>query len=99
MDRLLESVPFRRLDRAQRSLSGLASLNPQTREILHSLLVQSPDPDTALQYLERFLSSGAGAAEVLSRNSRSNALIAIFSYSHFLSEAVIQHPDWIDWAL
>ena len=99
MDRLLESVPFRHPERAQRSLACLSRLNPQTEEILHSLLAQSPDPDTALQFLERFLTTGAITPEALSRGSRFNALLAVFSYSHSLSEALFQHPDWLDWVL
>ena len=97
MDRLLESVPFRHVERAQRSLAGLSRyLSSETENILNSLLAQSPDPDAAIHYLDRFLSSGAEAAGTLARTSRLNALLAVFSYSHFLAEAIFQHPDWLD---
>ncbi len=91
---------FRRPERAQRILAGLEQqLNAATRYILDALLAQSPDPDAALHSLERYLSiTGAPPGGVL-RGSRLNALVAVFAYSHFLSETLFRHPELLDWVL
>jgi [glutamine synthetase] adenylyltransferase / [glutamine synthetase]-adenylyl-L-tyrosine phosphorylase len=52
------------------------------------LLASSPAPEQGRRYLARF-----PLQLITPENAR--ALIAIFTHSHFLSEEVIQHPDWI----
>jgi glutamate-ammonia-ligase adenylyltransferase len=61
------------------------------------LLGSSPDPETAARYLERFeqLFPDA-AARLLGVPGGLPALIAVFATSRFLSEEIIQHPDWIE---
>jgi glutamate-ammonia-ligase adenylyltransferase len=87
---------FRHPERARRNLSTLdPDLAAGSRELLDTLLAQSPDPDTALHYLERYL----GAAGLLPPPSRLPALLAVFAYSHFLSEVVLQQPGLLDWVL
>jgi glutamate-ammonia-ligase adenylyltransferase len=87
---------FRHPERARRNLSTLDPyLAAGSRELLDTLLAQSPDPDTALHYLERYL----GAAGSLPAPSRLPALLAVFAHSHFLSEALFQQPDLLEWAL
>jgi glutamate-ammonia-ligase adenylyltransferase len=96
---------FRHTERARRTLAGLeACLHPETRGILNSLLAQSPDPDTALHYLERYLSvAGTTAVEdgsgLLLRGSRLHALLAVFAYSHFLSDTLLHRPGLLEWVL
>jgi len=92
---------FRDPARAQRNLAALdRRLSPQTRDVLLSLLGHSPDPDSALHYLERYCGEAAPAAEVtISNSSRLNALLAVFAHSHFLSETLFQRPELLDWAL
>jgi glutamate-ammonia-ligase adenylyltransferase len=55
---------------------------------IERLLAASPAPDLGRRYLERFPNDQI-EPRIL------NELIAVFTYSHFLSEEVIQHPDWI----
>jgi glutamate-ammonia-ligase adenylyltransferase len=70
---------------------------------LPPLLGGLPDPDGALNYLERFLASGEPAAvqETLRYMARHPAalhyLLAVFSYSRFLSETLVQQPGLIIW--
>jgi glutamate-ammonia-ligase adenylyltransferase len=52
------------------------------------LLAASPAPEQGLRYFARFPLN-----LVTPKNAR--PLVAIFTYSHFLSEEVIEHPDWI----
>ena len=105
MSRAVRHGMFRHPERARRTLAGLeACLHPETRGILNSLLAQSPDPDTALHYLEHYLSvAGTKAVEdgsgLLLRGSRLHALLAVFAYSHFLSETLLHRPDLVEWVL
>jgi glutamate-ammonia-ligase adenylyltransferase len=90
---------FRHPERAQIVLAQLdGRFDSETREILYSLLGQSPDPDAALRYLERYFSV-AGSRGASLRASHLNALLAIFAYSQFLSETIFHHPDLVDWVL
>ncbi|MGI8988949.1 MAG: glutamine-synthetase adenylyltransferase [Bryobacteraceae bacterium] len=62
-----------------------------------SVLLESvPDRDRALHYLARFKREAADAfAEMASSSTALNYLVTLFSYSRFLSEAVIRSPDWL----
>src|SRR5262245_34837973 len=61
------------------------------------LLSSSPDPQTAARYLLRFEQAHPEvAARLASSPSGLQALIAVFSYSNFLSEELLQHPEWIE---
>jgi glutamate-ammonia-ligase adenylyltransferase len=96
---------FRHPERARRTLAEVESaLHPETRRVLESLLSQSPDPDTVLHSLERYLSvAGPRALEdgagLLLRGSRLHALLAIFGYSRFLSDTLFHHPALLEWVL
>jgi glutamate-ammonia-ligase adenylyltransferase len=91
---------FRFPERAHRSLAELEQyLSPESREVLTSLLGQSPDPDAALHSLVRYLAATGARPELGFPASRLHALLAVFAHSHFLSESLFQHPDWLDWAL
>jgi glutamate-ammonia-ligase adenylyltransferase len=93
---MLESVPFRHPELAQRNLIHLDRfLSPPVRDLLAVLLQQSSDPDSALNYLDRYLSS-PGEAPALPSGSRLHALLAVFAHSHFLSETVFRRPELLD---
>lgn len=71
--------------------------------LLPTVLGQIPDPGGALNYLERFSRDpdAAGRRRVTDALARQPALLhyllALFSYSCFLSETLIQQPDLILW--
>jgi glutamate-ammonia-ligase adenylyltransferase len=98
MQRLLEQVQFRNPERAAGELASLARALPQgTQARLERLLSSTADPDEALYYLERFLQEQPGWFFRLTESATTlQALVAVFSHSRFLSEAILKHPNWLD---
>ncbi|MBK5291240.1 MAG: glutamine-synthetase adenylyltransferase [Acidobacteriia bacterium] len=61
------------------------------------MLSSSPDPDGALHFLTRLLDEKPGAFQWISRSPASlQFLLAVFSNSNFLSEQLIQTPEWLE---
>src|SRR5579872_6109938 len=97
MPRLLEEIEFRQPNRARAQLSVVLDALPEaTAARIQALVGSVPDPDQAVHYLERMrrenpasFSRFAGAPTAL------GYLITVFSYSNFLSEEVLRHPDWL----
>lgn len=98
MERVLSTVRFREAARARENLERL---RPRVKEpaarSLAALLAQLPDPDGSLNLLERF--SEAAPAAVMEYVSAHPAalhyLLAVFSYSAFLSETLLREPELI----
>jgi glutamate-ammonia-ligase adenylyltransferase len=68
-----------------------------TLPFFEPLLSSSPDPEAALHFFERLRNEQPAAFERLTATPNGvHVLLAIFSYSRFLSEAVIARPDWVD---
>src|SRR5690348_8499528 len=97
MPRLVEEIEFRNPTRARAQMDDLSSGLPEailTR--IQVLLASVPDPDQALHYLERLRTeNAAGFNRISSSPTALSYLITIFSYSQFLSEAVLHHPEWL----
>lgn len=94
------TVAFSDPARARANLARLKSrLPPSLLVLLPTALAQVPSSDTALNNLERF--SRQCGADVFAQMARQPVLLyyvlALFSYSHFLSESLIQQPDLISW--
>jgi len=70
---------------------------------LPTLLEQLPDPDGALNYLERYLRPETAAetsrvsAYLACNPAALHYLLVVFSHSRFLSETLIQQPELIAW--
>ena len=98
MSTLAQDIPFRDKSRAAANVAGLAEEIPAGA--LHRvglLLNSSPDPDTALHYLARLRDEEPLAFQRLARSTAAlQYLIAVFSTSRFLSEAVLPRPEWIE---
>ncbi|MEO8126647.1 MAG: glutamine-synthetase adenylyltransferase [Bryobacteraceae bacterium] len=61
------------------------------------LLASSADPDGARHYLNRLSHEKQSAFARLSASDGAlQALIAVFSHSRFLSEEILQNPEWMD---
>ena len=101
LTQLPENVVFRQRARALKNLESLAPVVPPSGiGKLSRFLQQMPDPDSALNYLQRYLvEAGHSAEAVFLPSRRLHAMLALFSHSHFLSDAVLRHPELIDWAL
>ncbi len=100
MDAAFSSIAFAEPAGAEANLGRIEKMLPaRLWTALPSLLGQLPDPDGALNYLERYLR--AAPQRILRELERAPAalhyLLVIFSYSRFLSETLIQQPELIAW--
>ena len=94
------SVRFREPARAASNLEHLRGRLPESLfRLLPTVLRQVPDPDGALNNLERFarelprrVTDGIGRQPALL-----HYLLALFSHSRFLSETLLQEPELILW--
>ena len=100
---LPETFSRLRLAESARAETNLGLLRPRLPEellnLLPTVLGQVPDPDTALNNLERF--TGEAPGRVL-RGLQGNPvllhyLLAFFSYSRYLTETLIRQPELILW--
>jgi [glutamine synthetase] adenylyltransferase / [glutamine synthetase]-adenylyl-L-tyrosine phosphorylase len=109
MNAAFASISFAEPGRAEMNLALLERcLAGNLWATLPALLAQLPDPDGALNFLERYLrqeseseqasESVVSAVAYLRRHPAAlHHLLLIFSYSRFLSETLIQQPDLITW--
>ena len=92
----LERVAFREPQAAALNLARLGKhLAPALAAMLSTLLKESPDPDGALNLLER-LAEAAGAELFRSFERQSFLLhyaLVVFGASPWLGETLIQNPD------
>jgi glutamate-ammonia-ligase adenylyltransferase len=97
MQHLLEAIEFRNPARAREDVARLGGgISERTQARIRSLLATVPDPDEALHFLELLREDNPAAFNRLSSSAAVlRCLITTFSYSRFLSEAVLQHPDWL----
>jgi glutamate-ammonia-ligase adenylyltransferase len=98
MQHLLEEIQFRDPARAAGNTARLADgLSEPVQSVLHFLLASSPDPDEVLHLLVRFYLEQRRSFDRLAGTSEGlSYLVAVFSYSRFLSEAVLKRPEWIE---
>lgn len=102
MPERFQEVQFGDVARASTNLALIEKRLPgKLWPALPTLLAQVPDPDGALNYLERYLRPEADSARALRYVERNPAalhyLLLVFSYSRFLSETLVQQPDLIEW--
>jgi len=98
MPSLLESIAFREPARARRELASAAEGLPQkTQDQIEILLASTADPDRAVRYVSNLKQQHPDAFRRMAAHpSRLHHLITVFSYSHFLSEEILQNPQWIE---
>jgi [glutamine synthetase] adenylyltransferase / [glutamine synthetase]-adenylyl-L-tyrosine phosphorylase len=92
----LPPAPFRDPQAARRNLARIAERVPAAvARAVPPLLTDVPDPDAALNLFERLTETAP--AEVFRAFDRDRALVhyalAVFGYSHFLGETLIQNTD------
>ncbi len=81
-----------------REIANLARALPvAVRNRFDLLLTSSPAPERGLHYFERLRERQPAAFEHLTRATAGlRHLVALFTHSHFLSEEVLQHPEWAE---
>ena len=94
---LLETVEFRNPSRAREDIARLGDgIPPGITARIQSLLATVPDPDEALHFLERLRQDCPDAFHrIASSTAALRSLITTFSYSRFLSEAILRRPEWL----
>lgn len=97
MPSLLPLEAFRNRERAVANLSSLENLPGELQARLSRLLEACPDPDGALHALIRLRTQKPQAFERLTAKAALlSPLITVFSYSRFLTEEVLQRPEWLE---
>ncbi len=98
MQRLLGEIEFRDAGRASGNLRHLSEhLSEDLQARFRTLLKASPDPDQALHFFDRLQREQPESFDRLAEsNAALQVLVSVFSYSRFLSEAVLVHPNWVD---
>lgn len=92
----LAEIEFRDRSGALRNFEAISKRVPAgVSGSISSLLSDLPDPDAALNAFERLTeSAGAEALRLLDRHRPLiHYALAVFSYSRFLGETLIQNPD------
>lgn len=100
MDAAFSSIAFAEPARAETNLGLIEQRLPGNLwATLPALLAQVPDPDGALNFLERYArGTPESVSDYIARNpSALHYLLVMFSYSRFLSETLVHQPELILW--
>ena len=94
----LSSLPYRDRQRAVREIAALAPHMPTAVQNRFDLLLAgSPSPEQGLHYFTRLREQHPGAFDRLTRSATGmRHLVAVFTYSRFLAEEILEHPAWAD---
>jgi [glutamine synthetase] adenylyltransferase / [glutamine synthetase]-adenylyl-L-tyrosine phosphorylase len=94
----LKQLSFRDRARASREMGEIArALPPVTANRLDLLLSASPAAEEGLGYLTRLYEQQPSWFQRLTRSTAGlRCLLAVFTNSHFLSEEILQHPEWTE---
>ncbi len=97
MPRLLEEIEFRNPQRARNQIFDVVSGLPESASTrIQALVASVPDPDQAVHYLERLRKeSPPWFSRLVGAPTALGYLITVFSYSNFLSEEILRHPEWL----
>ncbi len=97
MQRLLETVEFRDPARARDEVARMGDAVPEgILARLELLLGSLPDPDQALHFLESLHRENPSAfVRIVSSPAALRYLLTTFAYSRFLSESILNNPEWL----
>jgi [glutamine synthetase] adenylyltransferase / [glutamine synthetase]-adenylyl-L-tyrosine phosphorylase len=98
MPTLLETIAFRQPKRSQSELAAVSGgLPPEVQSHIETLLVSAADPDAAIHYLLSLKQQKPDAFRKLAfSEDLVQYLATVFSYSRFLSDEILQNPQWIE---
>lgn len=76
--------------------------SPRHREgsdtrVLDELLDRNPAPEQARAGLERLLDKHPATRSLLRDAPKLDAVLTLFAHSRFLADALMRHPEWLDW--
>jgi len=88
-------ISFQNPESARFNLARMTRISSALKATLPALLVDSPDPDSALMFFDRLVSEGAPeVVHLLNQNPQlAHYAIVIFGHSHFLGETLLRNPD------
>ncbi len=94
----LSTLPYRDKTRAVRELASLAPHLPSALQNRFDLLLAtSPAAEQGLHYFTRFREQHPGAFDRLTRSAIGlRHLVAVFTYSRFLAEEILEHAEWAE---
>src|SRR5579872_226488 len=94
----LRKLAYHDRARASREMGELSrELPPSTASRLDLLLSTSAAPEQGLQYFARLYERQPSWFQRLTRSTTGlRYLIAVFTYSQFLSEEILRHPEWVN---
>jgi [glutamine synthetase] adenylyltransferase / [glutamine synthetase]-adenylyl-L-tyrosine phosphorylase len=77
--------------------NAMEDLQPSIQQTIENIRMSLPDPDRVLRYVLEFQSRHPAffASLATQHPQRLQWLLTVFGYSHFLSEELLQHPEWI----
>ncbi len=97
MPRPHDTIAFREPGAREDAASLAADFAIKIQNQFETLLNASPDPARAVHYLTSLKERHPEAFRRLTTTpARLHYLIAIFSYSHFLAEEILQNPHWLE---
>ena len=92
----LDRIPFTNSAAAWQQFEHVCSkFSPSLARALAGLLAGSPDPDSALLLLDRFVTDSSAETRRLieSQPFLAHYVIAVFGHSRYLGETLVQNPD------
>ena len=96
MPNLLEEIEFRDTQRVAPAVAALERLPPDVVRVVQALLHSLPNRDDTVHYLKRLILEAPDAARPIAGNLIAlRYALTVFSWSRFLSESVIRHPQWL----
>jgi glutamate-ammonia-ligase adenylyltransferase len=98
MPSLLDALPLRKPThaRGEAALLSLGLSNPEQDQV-KVLLASAADPDAAIHYLVSLRQQPTDAfTRLLQAPSTLRYLVTVASFSRFLSEELLQHPEWLE---
>jgi [glutamine synthetase] adenylyltransferase / [glutamine synthetase]-adenylyl-L-tyrosine phosphorylase len=98
MPGLLETLPLRKpsVARGEAALLSLG-LTPSEQDQIRVLLASAADPDAAIHYVVSLKQQRPDAfQQMLASPAALKYLITVASFSRFLSEEILQNPQWLE---
>jgi glutamate-ammonia-ligase adenylyltransferase len=94
----LQQLDYRDPARAFREMGAISrAVPPGTANRFDLLLVSSPAPEDGLHFFARLWEQHPDAFRRMMASAQGvRCLIAVFTYSPFLSEEILQHPQWAE---